>query len=248
LVKNFSAAEIVSITSLSQAICIGLQFPILFVIKKIGNTASVRIGAFCLLLSAILITFGTSYFLVLLGRIFHDAAAIFKNASVVALENNLDMLDKRSDFVRCRTLSNTIYSVITMLISLVASYMFNLNNYLPMVCCISTCAIGFILSFFMKDYSKYNKAASKVESHAKVKINYSGFIIIIVVLYSLFFSMVTNGQSEGNLFIQQNILLDFDVEKTALIIGVIVFSSRVIRVISNVIFDKLYKRYINTIL
>ena len=75
IVKNFSPAEIVSITSLSQMICIALQFPVLFIIKKIGNTASVRTGAFFLLLSAVLITFGKSYYLVLLGRIFHDVAA-----------------------------------------------------------------------------------------------------------------------------------------------------------------------------
>ena len=72
IVKNFSPAEIVSITSLSQMICIALQFPVLFIIKKIGNTASVRTGAFFLLLSAVLIAFGKSYYLVLLGRIFHD--------------------------------------------------------------------------------------------------------------------------------------------------------------------------------
>ena len=80
VVKNFTPAEIVSITSLSQLVCIALQFPILFVIKKIGNTASVRTGAFFLLLSAIFITFGKSYYLVLTGRIFHDVASIFKSA------------------------------------------------------------------------------------------------------------------------------------------------------------------------
>ena len=52
LVKKFSAAEIVSLSSLSQLICVLLQFPVLFIIKKIGNTASVRTGAFFMLLSA----------------------------------------------------------------------------------------------------------------------------------------------------------------------------------------------------
>ena len=92
IVKNFSPAEIVSLASLSQLICIALQFPVLFIIKKIGNTASVRTGAFFLLLSATLIAFGKNYYLVLLGRIFHDVAAIFKSASIVALENNLDLM------------------------------------------------------------------------------------------------------------------------------------------------------------
>ena len=243
IVKNFTPAEIVSITSLSQLVCIALQFPVLFVIKKIGNTASVRTGASFLLLSAIFITFGKSYYLVLLGRIFHDVAAIFKSASIVALENNLDLIERRGEFVRYRTSANTVYAVITMLISFVASYMFNLNNYLPMIGCITTCTLGFILSLFMKDCSGYNKIKYKNKTGSGVKIHYNRLIIIAIILYSLFYSIVTNGQNEGKLFIQQNILLDFDVEKTSLIIGAIICVSRIIRVLSNVVFEKLYKKY-----
>lgn len=243
VVKNFSPAEIVSITSLSQLICIALQFPVLFVIKKIGNTASVRSGALFLLLSAVFIAFGKSYALVLLGRIFHDVAAIFKSASIVALENNLDLLDRRGDFVHYRTSANTVYAVITMLISFVASYMFNLNHYLPMIGCITTCALGFVLSLFMKDCSDYNKIEYKGKSGTKVKIHYNKLIIIAIVLYALFYSIVTNGQNEGKLFIQQTVLLDFNVESTSLIIGAIICVSRIIRVISNVVFEKLYKKY-----
>ena len=242
LVKNFTAAEIVSLTSFSQLACIALQFPVLFVIKRIGNTASVRCGSLFLLLSAVLITFGRSYALVLVGRIFHDVAAIFKSASIVALENNLDLMDKREDFVRVRTQANTVYAVITMLISFVASYMFNMNNYLPMICCIGTCTVGFILSLLMKDTSGYNRISRKKKA-AGVKINYNKVTIISLVLFALFYSIVTNGQNEGKLFIQQNVLDSFDKDATALIIGAIVCVSRIIRVISNIIFVKLYKKY-----
>ena len=245
LVKNFSAEEIVSLSSLSQLICVLLQFPVLFIIKKIGNTASVRTGAFFMLFSAVLISFGKSYYIVLLGRIAHDVSVIFRSASIVALENNLELLDREGDFVRYRTSANTVYAVITMLISFVASYMFNLNNYLPMICCITTCAMGFVLSLFMKDCSSYNRVSHKKKSGVKVKIHYNKIIIISIILYAFFYSIVTNGQSEGKLFIQQQVLLDFDVEQTSLIIGAILCVSRVIRVISNIVFEKLYKKYLH---
>ncbi len=243
LVKSFSPAEIVSITSLSQLACILLQFPILFVIKKIGNTSSVRLGALLLLLSALLITFGRSYILVLMGRIFHDVAYILRSASTVALENNLDLIDGRGDFIRIRTSANTVYSVITMLISFVASYMFTLNNYLPMMGCITTCAIGFVLSFFIKDYSDYDRIAYDNVPKSKVKIKYNAVIVIALILYSVFYTVVSCGQSEGKLFIQQEILLDFNEDQTALILGAIVCVSRIIRVISNMIFARLYEKY-----
>lgn len=243
VVKNFSAAQIVSLTSFAQFACIALQFPILFIIKRIGNTASARVGAICLLLSALLITVGNNYYHVLLGRLFHDVSVIFKTASFIALENNLDLIGKRKDFVRIRASANTVYAVLTMLISFVASYMFNLNHYLPMIGCIMACAIGVILTFLMKDCSDYNKITYKKDNEEKVKIHYSKFIILAIVVYSLFYPIVNNGQSDGKLFIQQQLLLDFNIDNTSLIIGAIVCVSRIIRVISNVGFAKLYYKY-----
>ena len=242
-VKNFSPAQIVSITSFSQFACIALQFPVLFIIKRIGNTSSVRVGSLSLLLSSILITFGKNYYLVLLGRLFHDIAVIFRTASYVMLENNLDMIGKRQDFVRLRTAANTVYAVITMVISFVASLMFNLNNYLPMLGCIAACVIGFALSFFMKDYSDYDKIQAVSQKHEKVKVHYSKLIILAIIVYSLFYPLVTSGQSEGKLFIQQNILLNFDIEETSLILGAILCVSRIIRVFSNIVFAKLYEKH-----
>ena len=243
IVKGFSPAEIVSIVSLAQLICIVLQFPVLFIIKRIGNTASIRMGASLLLLSAILITFGQSYSVVLLGRVFHDVAAIFKSMSVVALENSLELLDRRADFVRYRTAENTVYAVITMLIAFVAGYMFNLSPYLPMIGCISTCTLGVVLSLFMKDYSAGHKDLGKSRALTRVKIHNNKLVIVALALYALFYAIVTNGQNEGKLFIQQNILLSFDTERTSLIIGAIICVSRVIRVVSNVIFERLYQKH-----
>ena len=243
IVKNFSAAQIVSLSSFAQFACIALQFPVLFIIKRIGNTASTRLGAICLLISAILITVGKSYYAVLLGRLFHDVSVIFKTASFVALENNLDLIGNRKEFVRLRASANTIYAVLTMLISFVASYMFNLYNYLPMIGCIIACAIGVVLAFLMKDCSDYNNITYKKESKEKVKIHFSKFIITAIAVYSLFYPVVNNGQTDGKLFIQQQALLDFNVDDTTLIIGAIVCVSRIIRVISNVGFAKLYYRY-----
>ena len=243
LVKNFTPAEIVSLASLSQLFSILLQFPILFVIKKIGNTMSMRAGALFMLLSAIFITFGPNYFVVLLGRIFHDISVIFRNSSVVALENNLEVVDRKSDFIKIRSRGNTIYAIITMLISFVANYMFTLNNYLPMFGCITTCAIAFVLSLFMKDHSPYNKITHTTEHKKPIKIHFNKFLVLTLIAYAVFYTVVTNGQSEGKLFIQEIILDNFDTNKTALIMGAVVCASRIIRVLSNIIFAKIYKKH-----
>ena len=45
------------------------------------------------------------------------------------------------------------------------------------------------------------------------------------------------------MFIQQELLINFDVEKTALIIGVILCVSRIVRVISNMAFNKIHRKF-----
>jgi hypothetical protein len=122
--------------------------------------------------------------------------------------------------------------------------MFNLNNYLPMIGCITACALGFVLSFFMKDYSDYNRIRVKESKpEGKVKVGYNGIVILAIVIFALYYSTVSNGQSDAKLFIQQEVMLDFTVEQTSLIIGAIVAASRIIRVLSNVVFEKLYKKF-----
>ena len=240
VVKGFTASQIVSLTSISLISCILLQVPLLKMIQKIGNTKSVRTGSMLLLISSILLTFGRSYITIVIGKIIYEAAYTFKNMINAVLKNNLEMQNRENEYIKYRTKANTIYAVTTMIISFIVSFMFNLNNYLPMICCIIFCFICFILSWYMVDYSN---DASKDVVKRKEKVNYAKIIIIMIISYGMFYPIVNSGQSNGKLFIQQELLKLFDVEKTALIIGVILCVSRIIRVISNIQFDKIHRKY-----
>ena len=241
-VKDLSAAQIVSLTTVSTVACILLQFPVLWLIHRIGNTASSRISALLLLLSSVSITFGGSYLWIAAGRVMHGVSLMFHSVTYVALENNLELMSRSEDYLRVRTAANTVYSVITMVISFVASPMFNWNHYLPMYGCITTCAIGFVLSFFMVDHSKYNKIRHK-KTENKQKLPLDKLILLTILVFGLFYPIVQNGQSDGKLFIQQHLLLDFSLDDTSLIIGVILCVSRIVRVISNLLFPRFYRRY-----
>lgn len=241
IVKNFNASQIVSLTTVSLVACIALQIPLLKVIQKIGNTKSVRLGSFLLLVASILLTFGTNYITIAFGKIIYEIAFTFQNMANAVLKNNLELQGKNNRYIEIKTKCNTIYAAITMIISFIASFMFNINNYLPMFCCISFCLICFILSFYIVDFSNYDKAEKKKK--AKIKIKYSKIIVFALISYGLFFPIVNSGQSNGKLFIQQELLQNFNVEKTAIIIGIILSISRIVRVISNMLFNKVHERY-----
>ena len=244
VVKKFTAAQIVSLTSISMIINILLQVPLLKIIHKIGNTKSVRLGSFLFLISSILLTFGRNYLTIVIGKIFYEMAFTFQNMINAALKNNLELQHKENEYIKYRTKANTIYALVTMIISFVASIMFNINNYLPMIGCITFCIICFILSWYMVDYSKDDKKIIENNKEKnKGKIQYTKIIVFILISYGLFYPIVNSGQSNGKLFIQQELLKLYDVEKTALIIGAILCVSRIVRLISNIKFDKIHKKY-----
>ena len=243
IVKKFNESQIVSLTTVSLIACIALQVPLLKIIKKIGNTNSVRLGSMLLLISSLLLTFGQNYIVIVLGKVIYEIAFTFQNMANVVLKNNLELQNRSNEYIKVKTKSNTIYATVTMIISFIASLMFNLNNYLPMFGCITFCLICFILSFYIVDYSNYNKIKEESKIKSKTKINYNKLIIILIISYGIFYPIVNSGQSNGKLFIQQELLLNFDVEKTALIIGAILCISRIVRVVSNIAFNKIHSKY-----
>ena len=243
VVKKFNASQIVSLTTVSLVVCIALQVPILRIIKKIGNTNSVRLGSLLLLVSSILLTFGQNYIVIALGKVIYEIAFTFQNMENAILKNNLELQNKSNKYIKVKTKSNTIYATVTMIISFIASLMFNLNNYFPMIGCIIFCIICFRLSFYIVDYSDYNKIEEENKAKSKTKIKYNKLIIALIISYGLCYPVMNSGQSNGKLFIQQELLLNFDVEKTALIIGGILCISRIVRVVSNMAFNKISNKY-----
>ena len=206
VVKNFNTSQIVSLTTVSLITCIALQLLLLKAINKIGNTKSVRLGSLLLLISSLLLTFGQNYIIIALGKVIYEIAFTFQNMANAVLKNNLELQNKNNEYIKVKTKSNTIYATVTMIISFIASLMFNLNNYLPMYGCITFCLICFILSFYIVDYSNYNKIKEETKIKSKKKINYNKLIIVLIISYGLFYPIVNSGQSNGKLFIQQELL------------------------------------------
>lgn len=240
-VKKFSAAQITSLTTISLIVCICLQMPLLKIIKRIGNTISVRLSALMLLVSSILLTFGNNYMIIVLGKLLYEIAFTFQSMSNVILKNNLQLQNKDHEYIRIKNKASTIYSAVTMIISFVASALFNLNNYLPMIFCIVFCFICFLLSFYIVDYSEYDKIKTE-NTIVKNKTKYTKLILFIIVSYGLFVPIVSSGQSNSKLFIQQELLNVFNKENTALILGIILAISRIVRVVSNMYFNRIYEK------
>lgn len=240
IVKGLSASEITLFTTIPAAIGILIQPYILKIIHKVGNTASVRISAVALLISSILITFGNAFFVLVCGKLFYEVAFVFQNMSNIMLKNNLIYAKRKEEYVSVRNKSTIAYAVITAIVAFIAGYLFNINAYLPMILNIIICLICCLIAFNMKDITKNDKISEKkIQKAHSTKM--SIIVYVCILSYAFFYTAVNIGQSNGKLFIQYQLSDCFDTQATAAYFGMIISVSRIVRIISNVLFDKVYK-------
>lgn len=236
--KGFSAFQISFLGVVPTLVCVLMQPILVKIVQKLGNVNSSRTGTFMLLLSSIMITFGNTFFIIAVGQLVYDIAFVLKNMESISLRNNLQYQNRPEMYMAIRGRSNTIYAVITFVIALVAGPLFNVSPYLPMYLCISVCIVTCILSFTFYEVKNDHNEEAKEKTNAKTK--FSKIIILALLSNTIFLGVVVIGQQDSKLFIQYQLTDWFGISLTATYLGFIVASSRVVRIVLNILFNKYY--------
>lgn len=244
IVKGLTVQQIVFLTSISSIVALLGRVTLVKIIEKIGNTNSVRLGIGILLLSSIIITFAKSYSWIMIGKILYEIAWVFKEIENVMLKNNLEIIGKSDNYAQITNKGMNIYAFLTLIVSLTASFLFNINYNLPMYLCIFICFIAFIIYFFMKDISKNNIISSN-KHNKKRKVKFNKIIWVVLFSYAVFYGIIVTGQQNTKLLIQYELANIFDAEKVAIYLGIIVAISRLSRLIGSFIFGKVYYKIKN---
>lgn len=238
IAKGLSSQQIVLLTTISSIFSIICRIALIKAIQRMGNTKSVRMGIGLLLLSSIIITFGTSYLWMMVGKIIYEIAWVFKDMEHVMLKNNLEVLGKADKYAKVSNKGMNIYAFLTLIVALSSGVLFNINPYLPMYICIIICAIAFICYFYMKDISNNNIIIT--EKKKKEKVKFSKIIWLILLSYAVFYGIISVGQQNGKLIIQYELSGVYETAKVSLYLSVIVTVSRISRLLGSIIFGKIY--------
>lgn len=248
--KGFSAFQISFLGVVPTFICILMQPILLKSVKKLGNVNASRVGTFKLLLSAILKTFGTTFLVISIAQVLYDGAFVFKSMESISLRNNLEYQNNSPAYMRIRGASNTIYATATFIIAIVAGPLFNISPYLPMYLCITFCLITCILSFSFYEVKINNlqdKTEKKDENKKRKKGKMSRIIFMGLISNTIFLNVVVVGQQDSKLFIQYQLTDWYGIAKTATYLSLIVASSRLVRIILNMAFNRYYMKFKNQV-
>lgn len=241
-VKGLTSSEINFMTTIG--ILVALVFYLLShkIINKIGNLYSIRLGTLLLLISALLFTFSTNLIFFVLAEIFYEVGFVFKCVDQVVLNNNLIYQNKENDFIKIKTKATTIYSIATMIATLIAGFLFNISPYLPMFICILICCNNFIMAHYIYEVNFDNKELELKKNH---KFNFNKIMIITILVYGLIYGTLVVCQTNDKLFIQYELQNFLNANNVTLVISIILFLSRVSRLILNLIFGKIYDKFKN---
>lgn len=248
--KGFSAFQISFLGVVPTFICILMQPILLKSVKKLGNVNASRVGTFMLLLSAILKTFGATFLVISIAQVVYDGAFVFKSMESISLRNNLEYQNNSPAYMRIRGASNTIYATATFIIAIVAGPLFNISPYLPMYLCITFCLITCILSFSFYEVKINNlqdKTEKKDENKKRKKGKMSRIILMGLISNTIFLNVVVVGQQDSKLFIQYQLTDWYGITKTATYLSLIVASSRLVRIILNMAFNRYYIKFKNQV-
>lgn len=249
--KGFTAVQISLLGFIPTFICVLLK-PVLFrAVKRLGNVQSSRVGTFMLLSSAVLITLGTTFYIISIGRVLYESAFILKSMESITLKKNLEHQEKANQYMRIRGASNTVYASATFIIAIVAGPIFNVSPYLPMWLCILFCVITFCLSFTFyevkdkEDNLETKNKPQKCKEEKKSKL--SKILLLAMISNALFINIVFVGQQDSKLFIQYQLTDWYGITTTATLLTLIVASSRLSRIVLNMAFNKYYQKFKNQI-
>ena len=242
-VKHLNASQINTINFVGTFVAIFIQILFIKIIRKIGNVNSVKLGTVMLFLASALFTVANQYYLFFIAEILYACGFIFKQMDSVILMKNLKQLNKNEEYIKYQTRGSIIYSSVTFIISIFSGLLFNINNYIPMIFCMTVCFINIILSNFF-----YETKTSDEILEDKSKIKFSKTVILLIVLYGLFYASIAIGQTNSKLFMQYDMSSFLHTEQIAIYLSIILTLSRLSRIISNLLFIKVYNKLKNNIM
>ena len=240
LVKGMDASQISAMTMIGLLVCILAKNTIVKIAKKIGNANSVKVGVLMLFIASIILTFGKSFISLVMYKIIYEVAFMFWNLTSILLRNDLIYLNKQDKYFSVRNKAKVMYGITTMITALASGYLFNLDKYLPMYISIIMYFIIFIVSFAFYEEKVDEENDIRPTNTDNKKISITSTIFFIILSNTIFYTVIKLGQNNSKLFMQYDFQKVLSVEMVTYLITVIVFISRIVRIMGNIIFDKLY--------
>ena len=180
-----------------------LQIPSVIISEYLGKKKSIIIGNLLVALHMVLVIFAPNFWVIIVAQMFSGLGYDIK----AICDGNLlydSVATKGGDglYTKLETKGGSGYYIVDAVLSIMAGYLFVINNYIPMVICLICIIISLILSFRFKEIypvdKKKRKTISKFAKEYKISIQDSLKFIkrsrrikAYILFASLFYSLTS---------------------------------------------------------
>ncbi len=250
-IKGFDATQVVFLeVCVSLAVRVFLT-PTIKLSERIGNTWAMRLGAISLLITSILLTFGTEYGVFIVAMVFQAIAVVLMAIRDVIIQDNLSHIHKSGEYLKISSRAHLIYTSASMIASLVVGLFFAEWSYLPMILGIIICGVAVIMSFFIYDIDDRNTSevdanAENLETETNNKLSLPHPVklsLLVFIFCGLLYGVISIGQNNGKLLLQYQLETQLSVDQVVSYLGLAWFVSRIIRILVDLVYPTIHRLF-----
>lgn len=180
-IKNISAANVVLLSSIKALFGIFLQIPANIVVDFLGRKNSVILGNILNCLYMIMFMMSGSLFDLIIAKFISSLACSIKDIAEPSLLNESipPSKYKSSIFAKINAKGTSGYFILSSISKLIAGFLFEINGYLPFICCLIVLTINSIISMFYIEPIKKQKKNSTTNVKKQLKDIEEGFKYVL---------------------------------------------------------------------
>ncbi len=197
ITKGISVGEVMYLVGFYSIFCFLAQIPGNYIVEKIGLKKSMMFGNLFWIVHVLLVLFGNNMFFFILGEAISSIGTTFKSLSDSQyIYKSLKQTGKKKLFAKVEGRAVSGFYTLEAISALFVGFVFEINNYIPIVCTLICMVISFIVTLFMDEMpivrtekptvKRYLKDFKLVLKSSRVKSIYLYcFLISAIVTFTL---------------------------------------------------------------
>ena len=236
---GFDMTQISLLFSVAFWVALAVKAPANALAKKLGAARCVLLSAAMFLLAALLLTFGCTFAVAVVGQSIYLAAGSFQEMATVIAKKAAERDPANVDYMQLMSTTGVIFSVISLIAAMSMSRLYEMNKNLPMYICIGFCLNSCVLAYFISRYDEEDTKESlstrrevlpgmKMRSFDKTTLSCLFLSILFMVIFYVSGDYL-------KIMIENDLSTVTDSGRTVFLFSMILLVSRIIKIVSNLL-------------
>ena len=236
---GFSMTQISLLFSVSFWAALAMKLPANALAKKLGAARCVLLSAALFLSAALLLTFGSTFAVAVVGQSIYLAAGSFQEMATVIAKKAAERDPAHVDYMQLMSTTGVIFSVISLIGAVSMSRLYEINKNLPMYICIGFCLNSCVLAYFISKYDEEDTKESqrtRRETLPGMKMRSFDKTTLSCLFLSVLFMVIFYVSGDYlKIMLENDLSAVTDSGRTVFLFSMILLLSRIVKIVSNLL-------------